>query len=71
MFCEKCGVKVATKGVLCDSCGNPAKKTLSWWANISLPKKIAICFGIGFSAFQGLNFVIAYLMELSGNISGT
>ena len=71
MFCEKCGVKVATKGVLCDSCGNPAKKTLSWWANISLPKKIAICFGSGFGAFQGLNFVIAYLMELSGNISGT
>ena len=71
MFCEKCGVKMATKGIFCESCDNPAKKTLSWWTRISLPKKIIICFGIGFGAFQGLNFVIAYLMELTENISGT
>ena len=70
MFCEKCGVKVATKGVLCESCGNTVQKTLSWWARISLPKKIAICFGVGFVAFQGLNFVIAYFMELTDSING-
>ena len=70
MFCEKCGIKVATKGVLCESCGNPVKKTLSWWARMPLLKKIAICFGVGFVAFQGLNFVIAYLMELTDSING-
>ena len=70
MFCEKCGVKVATKGVLCESCDNPVKKTLSWWARMPLLKKIVICFGVGFVAFQGLNFIIAYLMELTDSING-
>jgi len=71
MFCQRCGIKKAENGDYCTSCGTAAIKTLSWWNKISLPKKIAICFGIGFIGFQGLNFVIAYLMELSGNISGT
>ena len=71
MFCQRCGVKKAENGNYCASCGTTAIKTLFWWNKISLPKKIAICFGVGFGAFQGLNFVFAYLMELSGNISGT
>ena len=33
-------------------------------------KKIVICFGVGFVAFQALNFVIAYFMELTDSISG-
>ena len=70
VFCEKCGIKIAEKGNYCSSCNNTAKKTLSWWNKISLPKKIAICFGIGFVAFQALNFVIAYLMELTDSING-
>ena len=70
MFCDRCGVKIAEQGNYCASCGSTARKTISWWARISLPKKIAICFGIGFIAFQTLNFVIAYLMELTDSISG-
>ena len=70
MFCEKCGVKIAQKGNYCSSCYNTAKKTFSRWNRISLPKKIAIFFGIGFVAFQALNFIIAYLMELTDTISG-
>ena len=71
MFCEKCGIKKAENGNYCLSCGTTAKKTLSWWNRLSLPKKIVICFGIGFGVFQGLNFVIVYMMELSDSISGT
>jgi hypothetical protein len=70
MFCEKCGIKVAKNGDYCSSCSTTTKKTLSWWNKLSLPKKIIICFGVGFVAFQSLNFVIAYLMELIDNISG-
>ena len=70
VFCEKCGIKIAEKGNYCESCGSTARKTISRWNRISLPKKIAICFGIGFVAFQALNFVIAYLMELTDSISG-
>ena len=70
MFCEKCGIKKAENGNYCSSCSTTAKKTLSWWVKLSLPKKIVICFGIGFVAFQGLNFVIAYLMELTDSING-
>jgi len=70
MFCEKCGIKMAKNGNYCSSCGTTAKKTLSWWAKLSLPKKIIICFGVGFVAFQGLNFVIAYFMELTDSING-
>ena len=71
MFCEICGIKMAENGNYCLSCGTTAKKTISWWTKLSLPKKIVICFGIGFGVFQGLNFVIAYMMELSDSISGT
>jgi hypothetical protein len=71
VFCEKCGIKVAENGNYCSLCGTTAKKTLSWWVKLSLPKKIAICFSVGFIAFQGLNFVIAYMMELTDSISGT
>ncbi len=70
VFCEKCGVKIAEKGNFCVSCSTKTKRTLSWWARLSLPKRIGICFGIGFVAFQALNFVIAYLMELTDTISG-
>ena len=59
MFCEKCGIKMAENGNYCLSCGTTAKKTLSWWNKLSLPKKIVIGFVVGFIAFQGLNFVIA------------
>ena len=70
MFCKKCGIKVAENGDYCSSCGTTAKKTLFWWAKLSLPKKIVICFCVGFVAFQALNFVIAYFMELTESISG-
>ena len=70
MFCEKCGIKKAENGNYCSSCSTTAKKTLSWWVKLSIPKKIVICFGIGFVAFQGLNFVIAYFMELTDSING-
>ena len=70
VFCEKCGIKIAEKGNYCESCGSTTRKTIFRWNRISLPKKIAICFGIGFVAFQALNFVIAYLMELADRISG-
>jgi len=70
MFCQRCGIKKAENGNYCASCSTTTKKTLSWWNKISLPRKIIICFGIGFIAFQGLNFVIAYLMELTDTING-
>ena len=70
MFCEKCGIKVTKDGNYCSSCNNQTKKTLSWWNKLPLPKKIVICFGVGFVAFQALNFVIAYFMELTDSISG-
>jgi hypothetical protein len=70
MFCESCGIKMAENGNYCSSCSTTTKKTLSWWAKLSIPKKIVICFGIGFVAFQGLNFVIAYFMELTDSING-
>ena len=70
MFCEKCGIKKAENGNYCSSCGTTAKKILSWWAKLSIPKKIVICFGVGFVAFQGLNFVIAYIMKLTDSING-
>ena len=70
MFCEKCGIKKAENGNYCSSCSTTAKKTLSWWVKLSIPKKIVICFGIGFVAFQGLNFIIAYFMELTDSING-
>tara|TARA_Y100001956_G_scaffold10824_1_gene9658 strand:- start:30 stop:248 length:219 start_codon:yes stop_codon:yes gene_type:complete len=72
MFCQKCGIKIVEhEGDYCASCGTPSKKTLSWWNNLSLPKKILIGFGAGFGGFQVVNFIIAYLMELTANISGT
>ena len=61
---------MAENGNCCLSCGTTAKKTLTWWNRLSLPKKIVLCFGIGFVAFQALNFVIAYFMELTESISG-
>ena len=70
MFCQKCRIKIAEHGDYCSSCNTPSKKTLSWWNKISLPKKIVLCFGIGFVPFQALNFVIAYFMELTDSISG-
>ena len=70
MFCEKCGIKKAENGNYCSSCSTTTKKTLSWWVKLSIPKKIVICFGVGFVAFQGLNFVIAYFMELTDSING-
>ena len=70
MFCEKCGIKKAENGNYCSSCGTTTKKTLSWWAKLSLPQKIALSFGVGFVTFQGLNFIIAYFMELTDSING-
>ena len=70
MFCEKCGIKKAENGNYCSSCSTTAKKTLSWWNKLSLPKKIVVGFIVGFVAFQGLNFVIAYFMELTDSING-
>tara|TARA_Y100000590_G_scaffold315956_1_gene357318 strand:- start:1435 stop:1650 length:216 start_codon:yes stop_codon:yes gene_type:complete len=70
MFCEKCGVRRAEVGNYCTSCSSTSRKTLSWWGKLSLPKKIVIGFAAGFVAFQTLNFVIAYLMELGDSISG-
>ena len=61
---------MAENGNYCSSCSTTTKKTLSWWTKLSIPKKIIICFGIGFVAFQGLNFVIAYFMELTDSING-
>jgi len=61
---------MAEDGSYCLSCGTTTKKAVSWWAKLSLPKKIAISFGVGFVAFQGLNFIIAYFMELTDNING-
>ena len=61
---------MAENGNYCSSCGTTTKKTLSWWAKLSLPKKIALSFGVGFVAFQGLNFIIAYFMELTDSING-
>jgi hypothetical protein len=71
MFCEKCGIKVAENGNFCSSCSTTTKKTISWWNKISIPKKIVICFVVGFVAFQALSFVIAYFMELTNSISGS
>ena len=71
MFCQKCGTKLVEHGDYCSSCSTPTKRTLSWWNNLSIPKKIVIGFAVGFGAFQALNFIFAYLMELSANISGT
>ena len=71
VFCEKCGIKRAEHGNYCSSCSTGPRKTLSWWNKLSLPKKIIIGFAVGFGAFQVVNFVIAYLMELTANISGT
>ena len=42
MFCEKCGIKKAENGNYCSSCSTTAKKTLSWWAKLSIPKKIGV-----------------------------
>ena len=61
---------MAENGNYCSSCSTTTKKTLSWWAKLSLPKKIVVGFVIGFGAFQGLNFVIAYIMELTDSING-
>tara|TARA_B110000014_G_scaffold205862_1_gene156432 strand:+ start:34 stop:249 length:216 start_codon:yes stop_codon:yes gene_type:complete len=71
MFCEKCGIKKAENGNYCSSCSTTVKKTLSWWAKLSIPKKIVICFAVGFGAYQGLNFVIGFFMGLTDSISGT
>ena len=69
MFCEKCGIKKAENGNYCLSCGTTAKKTLFWWNRLSLTKKSVIFFGVGFVAFKGLTFVIAYFMELTDSIN--
>ena len=61
---------MAENGNYCSSCSTTTKKTLSWWAKLSLPKKIAVSFVVGFIAFQGLNFIIAYFMELTDSING-
>jgi len=62
---------MAENGNYCLSCGTTTKKILSRWNRLSLPKKIVICFGIGFVAFQGLAFVIGFFMGLTDSISGT
>ena len=58
-------------GDYCASCATPSKKTLSWWNKLSLPKKIVIGFAVGFGGFQVVNLIIAYLMDLTANISGS
>lgn len=70
MFCEKCGIKIAERGNYCLSCSTTTKKTLSWWFRLPLLKKIVLGFAAGFIAFQALNFVIAYFMELTDSING-
>ena len=71
MFCQKCGTKLVEHGDYCSSCSTPTKRTLSWWNKLSLPKKIVICFAVGFGAYQGLAFVIGFFMGLTDAISGT
>jgi len=71
MFCQKCGIKIVEHGDYCASCATQSKKTLSWWNKLSLPKKIVIGFAVGFGGVQVVNFIIAYLMDLTANISGS
>ena len=71
MFCQKCGIKLVENGAYCLSCGAKAKRTMLWWNKLSLPKKIVICFTVGFGAYQGLAFVIGFFMGLTDSISGT
>ena len=70
VFCEKCGIRMTENGNYCSACSTKTKRTLSWWARLSIPKKIVLGFAVGFVAYQVLAFVIGFFIGLTDTING-